>query len=240
MKIFNTRQLFHTVSLTSFVMGVHSTINGVQAKELQEQLNKANNRNELLHAKISDLQDKSIQSLSENSQIRASLDEVNKTFTEVNETVNTINNTSNSEVQSSIIGDKMDELVSNVSKGRDIVEKLIDLINKGSGDGSSSSNFLDSFSELSSVISSLNIEQSLALVHISGSIAIFLSLLTIISVFYGNIIISYLKLETRFPKFKKLIELRLKFQNYYLLLNIFIILFVLVGIVYVNIIIILH
>ena len=47
MKIFNTRQLFHTVSLTSFVMGVHSTINGVQAKELQEQLNKANNRNEL-------------------------------------------------------------------------------------------------------------------------------------------------------------------------------------------------
>ena len=143
-------------------------------------------------------------------------------------------------MQSSIIGDKMDELVSNVSKGRDIVEKLIDLINKGSGDGSSSSNFLDSFSELSSVISSLNIEQSLALVHISGSIAIFLSLLTIISVFYGNIIISYLKLETRFPKFKKLIELRLKFQNYYLLLNIFIILFVLVGIVYVNIIIILH
>lgn len=63
MKIFNTRQLFHTVSLTSFVMGVHSTINGVQAKELQEQLNKANNRNELLHAKISDLQDNSIQSL---------------------------------------------------------------------------------------------------------------------------------------------------------------------------------
>lgn len=52
---------------------------------------------------------------------------------------------------------------------------------------------------------------------------ILLSLLQIIFIFYGTVILDYLKLETRYPKIAKIILLRRTFQQFYLILNICII-----------------
>lgn len=56
-----------------------------------------------------------------------------------------------------------------------------------------------------------------------GLVLILLSSLQIIFIFYGTVILDYLKLETRYPKISKIIQLRRTFQQFYLILNICII-----------------
>jgi hypothetical protein len=82
----------------------------------------------------------------------------------------------------------------------------------------------------------LNYEQNLAIVHISGSMFILFSLISIISIFYGEKLILFFNLENKFPKIANFIQIRRKFQQYYLLMNISLITIVLLIIIYINII----
>ena len=89
---------------------------------------------------------------------------------------------------------------------------------------------------LQSFLDGLNFEQNLAVIHISGSLFIFFSLFSIISIFYGDKLITFFDLENKYPKISKFIQLRRKFQQYYLLVEIGIIIFVLLIIIIINII----
>ena len=95
------------------------------------------------------------------------------------------------------------------------------------------SQYLDSFQ---SIFEGLNYEQNLAIVHLSGSMFILLSLISIISIFYGEKLIIFFDLEKKFPKIAKFIQIRRKFQQYYLLMNIGLIFIVLLIIIFINII----
>jgi len=66
----------------------------------------------------------------------------------------------------------------------------------------------------------LNLEQKIALTNLFSDIFIFACLVTIVTIFYGDLIIKYFNLEERLPKLAKLIQLRRKFQTYSLSLNI--------------------
>ena len=54
----------------------------------------------------------------------------------------------------------------------------------------------------------------------------FTTLISIIFIFYGNIILNYFNLEDRYPKIAKIIQLRRQFQRYYMILSILMIIFV--------------
>lgn len=120
-----------------------------------------------------------------------------------------------------------------------IIESIKDIANSSS---SNSNNYLSSyqFDNLQQFINSLNMEQTLYFMHISGSIAILLSLYSIICIFFGNTLIDYFDLETRFPKLAKFIKLRRAFQKYYLVLNIGLISIILFVIIYINFLLILN
>lgn len=103
-----------------------------------------------------------------------------------------------------------------------IVKAVEDLI-------SSKSKFIDDFnlieflSNLKDYIMNLNYEQNLAFVNLSGIFVIMVTLMSIVSIFYSNKLLNYFNLESRYPKLAKLILLRLKFQQYYLFVNVLII-----------------
>lgn len=86
------------------------------------------------------------------------------------------------------------------------------------------------------ILPSLNIHQKGAVFHICFVIVIFLCLSSIIAIFYGEILITKLNLEERFPKLARYIQLRRKFQQYYFLINTLIIIFALLIILYVDLI----
>ena len=84
-------------------------------------------------------------------------------------------------------------------------------------------------------LDSLTLFQESAVVHILLFIVLLLTVFNIFYVFFGNEIITYFKLEQRFPSLSGLIRLRAKFQRYYLMWNIFI-LFLVCGFgIFVNI-----
>ena len=75
-------------------------------------------------------------------------------------------------------------------------------------------------------LDSLTQIQEGAFIHILLFLVIIFSLLNILFAFLGNELIQYLNLENKYPKLSLFIKLRVKFQRYYLLWNIFLILLV--------------
>jgi hypothetical protein len=101
----------------------------------------------------------------------------------------------------------------------------------------SKNKFIDGniFDNLQNYLVTLPLEKVGALGHILISFAILLSIISIVSVFYGEFLITYFNLETKFPRIARFIKIRRKFQLYYFTFNIFAIILALLLIIYVNI-----
>ena len=105
-----------------------------------------------------------------------------------------------------------------------IINELNDKIseifkNKFTGDDFNLLEYIKNFNDW---FNSLEYSQNIAIINLFGIFVIIISLFSIISIFYGNKIIDYLGLEY-YPWLTKFIALRRKFQNFYLLINIFLI-----------------
>ena len=88
-------------------------------------------------------------------------------------------------------------------------------------------------------ISNLSFEQLLAVAHISSSIFIFILLprwgRDIIIIIYSDYLIKYLRLEKKYPKIARIIQMRRMFQHSYLIINILLIIITLICTIYMNI-----
>jgi hypothetical protein len=138
----------------------------------------------------------------------------------------------------SMLSPNLNNIAENIGKSNDKLSDVIDLLfNSGSG---SKTNFLfveditKFISMYQDYLSTLTLAQTGALVHIIVSLFIFFCLFTIIGIFYGDTLIRYLNLEEKYPKLARFIQLRRKFQQYYFILNMFLIFIALSSIIYVN------
>src|ERR1700730_7036871 len=117
---------------------------------------------------------------------------------------------------------KLINLAENITEelrsSNDKLEKVIDIVKTTTID--STTNFINikdfnPFESLQQLYSILNFEETLALTHLSGAITILLCLISLVTVFYSEKLIVYFKIEEKYPKIGKFIQLRRKFQNYY-------------------------
>lgn len=108
---------------------------------------------------------------------------------------------------------KIEELESINENNKTLIETIQNIIN--SKDGSSGSNYLIDTNFIDSInqfLSTLNFEQTLSILHISGSIFILISLYSILLIFLGDSLINYFNLEEKYPKLANLIKIRRNFQ----------------------------
>lgn len=126
--------------------------------------------------------------------------------------------------------EKFNTIKPNIGLTQTDILKIIDEIKR------SGNNFIDSdlFNNFYNYLSTLNLEQSLAITNLFGIFIILITLISIISIFYGNLLLNYFNLENRYPKLSKLINLRRKFQQYYLLWNVIIISIVSITMLLIN------
>jgi len=121
-----------------------------------------------------------------------------------------------------------------IELARKSIDEIIDIIT-GSGNTNnyitSISDFINHYREF---LSTLKLEQIGAIVHLSAIIFIFSCLITIVSIIYAEFLIQYFNLEVKYPKLKSFIELRRKFQHYYLFINLIGIIIVLLIITWFN------
>ena len=172
-----------------------------------------------------------------NNLVESSKD-ISEKITELHKIESSINPENPTTEQMSIF----DSISENLNKGlvhiNDQYSNIIDFITKSSGGKGGFANMLLELNPIETInnfYSSLSMLETLAVVHLSSSVLILLSLTSIISIFYGEVIIKKLRLEEKFPKLVKIIELRRKFQQFYLWINILTIFVVILVVSYVNI-----
>ena len=102
--------------------------------------------------------------------------------------------------------DKMDKFIDDVKNSNFIME-----------------DWYESFKEY---LLTLSIDQTFALLHIIFFVTMLLLVYNIIIIFYSDLIIKYFSLESKYPSFARFIELRRKFQTYYMSLNIIVLLLI--------------
>jgi hypothetical protein len=130
------------------------------------------------------------------------------------------------------IHDTISSINSNLYVAKTQVQDILEQITRGGH------NFMDSFykfiENFNNWLASLDYAQNIAFINLSGIFVIMVTLISIIFIFYGNKILDYLNLEQRYPKIAKLILLRRKFQQYYLLWDIFLITIILIAMFLMN------
>ena len=84
-------------------------------------------------------------------------------------------------------------------------------------------------------LSWLDVEHFLPLLNIIGLMGILLYIISIVTIFYSDYLIKHFKLELKYPKIAKFIQLRRQFQWYYFNLNILLILGILILLFWFNI-----
>lgn len=107
------------------------------------------------------------------------------------------------------VGRKFDSCSSSLDK---LLEQIAKLSEK-------KDSFIIDLNHFHTYLESLNLLQLHSLLHSLVFILIFSFLFNIISALIGNEIVNYFHLQDKFPRLSKILQLRAKFQKYYMLLN---------------------
>ena len=123
---------------------------------------------------------------------------------------------------------KLNEAVKNLNNMTPDTDKVLSKTLKAVEEWESKNDkFLDNISDnidnINNFFINLSHEQNIALFNFSGILLIFITLINILFIFYGNKLLDYFNLENRFPRLAIFINLRRKFQQYYLLWDTFIV-----------------
>lgn len=127
---------------------------------------------------------------------------------------------------------ELEELV--ITKARKSVE-LEDILKNISDSTSINKLFENSLVNINSMFSDLSTAQLGALGHIFMGIGLYYCVINIASAYYGDKLIIYFKLETKYPKLARWIRYRRVYQNYNIAFNLILILGLAGYIVFVNI-----
>ena len=88
---------------------------------------------------------------------------------------------------------------------------------------------------LNEFYSQLGLGETLAAVNLTGCLVVIVSMMSIIIVLYSDTLIEKYKIVERYPRLKNIIEIRRKFQKYYLIWDISVILGVIIIMASLNI-----
>jgi len=231
------------IGLTASVITIQEFKNRNVTKKYLEDITEVKENLNKINAKLDDLaKNNSISNISNEENIA---DQGNKILDTINTEANFIKTTIEKEKISQIdggnnelISSKFDELNKNFYKFKEnIVDKITEIM---SGKGSSNTNaFIEKISDIINAyrdfLSTLSTAEVGSLAHILICIVIFISLLSLISIFLGDYLIRYFNLEIKYSKLARFIQIRRKFQIYYFIFNTIIILLGLLAIIYLNI-----
>jgi hypothetical protein len=239
----NLTNLFRTLSVASATATFYGLTQNKSLDEVLKQVEYERNINKLINEKYNKLletklTESELNNLISNEKMKSLMEEMNELKSKLSNK-NLINESyvNNSDNTDSIL-DQLNDIKQTFNNSNNTLNSFLDVVEKYTNSKNSNNfinNFTDSFlillNNINSIVDSMSMSQKLA----SGSFFILLSLFSILSIFYGDYLIIKLNLENRFPRFAKVIQLRRKFQHFYILLDITISSIILIIIMYINI-----
>ena len=120
----------------------------------------------------------------------------------------------------------------------DLASQALDLLTRRRpnfiSDGSIFDMFKDHMENMQNILSQLNGEALGAAFHLIFALYMFFCVTTILGVLYGEFLIEYFKLEERYPRIARYLQIRRKFQRGILILNFVIVIVMLLFQIYIN------
>lgn len=242
-----TPKFFQGLTLTSFSLVIYNTIRTNKTIVLEDKINKQEAKYEELNNKYTSLLENNLNKLENEREILEESQNLTKDVEVLDQKLRSsleirreLQHKYSENSGDNIINDKIQEIENTNVEIHNMYEsvntKFDSFINKVNTLLNNSGNKSQYFDSFQSIIDGFNYEQNLAMSNILGSMFIIFTLISIISIFYGDKLIIFFNLENKYPKIAKFIQIRRKFQQYYLLMNIGLIIIVLLLIIYVNII----
>ena len=114
------------------------------------------------------------------------------------------------------ITSNMSNSVENLNNGSSSSNSIDLLFNNNNNLLSEISDYIKSYNEW---VGSLEIEQVVYVLNISVLLTVFFLVITLITIFYSDWLITKFNIEQKFPRIGKIIQLRRKFQNYSFFIN---------------------
>jgi len=226
----NVTRIFQGITLTSFGIGVTNFIRSKNGQYYTD--------------KIDDLNRELVMARGERDMLAEKLSEQNneanmKLLTKIDEKITIMNNNLNSFINR-YQGNQFDS----ENKFSDGITKLsneaqsVTKAAKEAWDQVNKNNILDLewlTKSLNEFYSQLGLGETLAAVNLSGCLVVIVSMISIIIVLYSDTLIEKYKIVERYPRLTNIIEIRRKFQKYYLIWDISVILGVLIIMASLNI-----
>lgn len=229
------RNLIKKLPYLSFPLAIFNTVNTIKTSsenkiKLQQIQNLVEESNKLNGKIINKLEQ-----LKADQQLNVDLNPITSTTENVR---NSIDNLNNNIVEESI--NMVTSKAEDINTLNTFYKSLLEIISKEDGNNTNFTLDINIIDTINNFLNNLTVTQSLAFTHINGSLIILFSLFSIISIFYGEFLIQKFSLEIKFPKLAKFIQLRRKFQQFYLLINTLIIFIVIIAMTYVDILVFIH
>jgi len=230
----NINQIFQKVlknlSLASISLGVFNTLtNQTTVQTLRDKLEVEKDKNSKLIEKVNNL-------VSENESNSKIENIIRKSFENNDNKIELLNNKVNKLIENkSFEENKIIEINNNIKDINNDLEDIITKIDDTLRSGIIDFDIFQILHDMQSFYSSLNYFQCLALTHLSAIVFIFLSLTSLISIHFGDYLTNKFNVKNKYPRIYKFIELRRKFQLFYLIKDLIIIFIVLIILSYINV-----
>ena len=140
----------------------------------------------------------------------------------------------NSENSASIYEQYKDTFSSTFAKVDSKANEIADLINNLTKKFTEDNIVFKFINEFKEYLSSLSAMEICLIINITSSIFILTCIISIIIAISGNYLIDKFILDQRYPKLSKIIELRVKLQNYYIYINSIFIILAVLSLIFVN------
>ena len=129
-----------------------------------------------------------------------------------------------------------EDLFEETGKNVKLLDRAIDILSKKFTDSGSDviENIKEIFNNYINFLDTLTLHQLGSLANLLAAIFILFCLFSVIVIIYSNIILNYLKLEEKFPRLANFIHYRKKFQNFFLFINLLLIVITLLSTIFVN------
>lgn len=205
-----------------------------QIQEAERKYIEANNKIQELEKEklINQVEKANLESIQ--SQLETSKVKIESTVEKINALSNEGNSVSKSDFEN-LTKQVNEEMTNSTSLINRAIEMYKEKINKFiDGNDNFLKNFFDFIEQWTSTLNDLTLHQLAALTHLLAAIFIFTCLFSVIVIIYGDILLKYLNIEDRYPRIGSFIKLRRKFQQFYLFINLFLIIITLLAIIFIN------
>nr|YP_010134865.1 hypothetical protein KYX09_mgp13 [Xerocomus impolitus]QWM94553.1 hypothetical protein [Xerocomus impolitus]QWM97185.1 hypothetical protein [Xerocomus impolitus]UHB41860.1 hypothetical protein [Xerocomus impolitus] len=221
------KKMLKNLSVLGVSLSIYNTITSqTTVQALRDNLESEKDKNSKLITEINNL----VSENESNSKIESI---IRKSF-ENNETkIEMLSNKINSLIETKSLDEIKIIEVNNAMK--DLNKDLIGVIDKI--DETLKSSIIDSdiLNYMISHINSLNYFQSLAISHLFLIILISILLIDLMTIYFGDYFLDKFNIKDKYPRIFKIIELRRKFQKFYLIKDLVIIFLALIALAYINI-----